>query len=117
VSNYAMFSRVDSSIGPVLVVSGEVDMVTAPKFRTQVHATIGDATTCAFLDLRAVSFFDSTGISVLVHARDTAEAQGLDLVVDPSECVRAILDVVALEDRFHWGTAPGTTSTETLKSA
>ncbi len=116
-SDYATFSRAESSIGPMLVVSGEIDMVTAPKFRSHLHAVIGDASASAFLDLSSVRYFDSTGVSVLVHAQDIAEAQGVDLVVDPSECVRVILELVALGGRFHWATPPEVAATEARRSA
>lgn len=116
-SDYARFRRADSATDPVLVVSGEVDMVTARKFRAHLHDIIGVATAQAYLDLSAVSFFESTGINILVHAQDAAEAQTVDLVVDPSACVRAIVDLVGLGERFHWGPPPASATGTARKSA
>ena len=67
----------------VVTVVGEVDVYTAPTLDEALSATIAEGNTCVVVDLTAVDFLDSTGLSVLVKAlKRIREADGsLDVVV------------------------------------
>ena len=67
----------------VVAVAGEVDVYTAPTLDEALSATIAEGNTCVVVDLTAVDFLDSTGLSVLVKAlKRIREADGsLDVVV------------------------------------
>jgi anti-sigma B factor antagonist len=60
--------------GTVVTVAGELDVATAPRLR----AAIGDLTLgrgqLLVVDLAGLTFCDSSGISALIAARNTAEA-------------------------------------------
>ncbi|MET9496699.1 STAS domain-containing protein [Streptomyces sp. NPDC006552] len=53
----------------VVRVSGEMDLVTSPALRQQVHDAVADGRHSLVLDLSDVLFCDSSGVSVLVAAR------------------------------------------------
>lgn len=53
---------------PVVVVRGEVDMDTAARVAADLVARINLRPAAVIVDLRAVSFFGSTGINVLLDA-------------------------------------------------
>jgi anti-sigma B factor antagonist len=81
---------------PILEVVGELDMVTAPAFDAALQRPLrGSSLTC---DLRGVSFIDSTGMEVLMRARDVALREGCELIVLPSAVVRRLAGLLDLED-------------------
>ncbi|MEV1020352.1 STAS domain-containing protein [Streptomyces sp. NPDC050264] len=53
----------------VVRVSGEMDLVTSPALRQQVHEAVADGRRSLVLDLSDVLFCDSSGVGVLIAAR------------------------------------------------
>ncbi|GHJ39856.1 STAS domain-containing protein [Streptomyces sp. TS71-3] len=53
----------------VLRLSGEMDLVTSPVLREQVHRAVADGRHSLVLDLSDVLFCDSSGVGVLVATR------------------------------------------------
>ncbi|AYG82198.1 STAS domain-containing protein [Streptomyces sp. ASQP_92] len=67
-----MTLRVDESeqgTWTVLRISGELDLVTAPRLRRQVHEAVAEGRRDLVLDLSGVQFCDSSGVGVLIAAR------------------------------------------------
>ena len=81
-------------------VEGEVDMTTAPMLLDAILcAAIGHGPCNVAVDLRNVSFMDSTGIHVLAIAHRRLVPEGCHLVVcSPSGLVRRILEITGLDD-------------------
>ena len=65
----------------LLMVRGEVDLVTAPELREAItlahERTRGDVT----VDLAQVSFMDASGIAALIHAHQDLVAMGHNLMI------------------------------------
>ena len=59
--------------GPVVTVSGEVDVATAPRLRAEIGALALARGQLLVVDLAGVTFYDSSGISALIAARNLAE--------------------------------------------
>jgi anti-sigma B factor antagonist len=78
-ANLAVTMQADQA-GPCLItVSGELDYHTGPRLRAHL-----DAAPCQsglVLDLSGVTYCDSTGVSVLVHAYRRTEAAGTTLAL------------------------------------
>ncbi|MFI5663405.1 STAS domain-containing protein [Streptomyces sp. NPDC051684] len=53
----------------VVCVSGEMDLVTSPALRQQVHEAVADGRRSVVLDLSDVLFCDSSGVGVLIASR------------------------------------------------
>ncbi|PWI45914.1 STAS domain-containing protein [Streptomyces sp. ICBB 8177] len=53
----------------VLLVTGELDLVTSPGVRQQVHEAVAAGRRDLVLDLSGVRFCDSSGVGVLIAAR------------------------------------------------
>ncbi|MFI7383374.1 STAS domain-containing protein [Streptomyces sp. NPDC049813] len=53
----------------VVRVSGEMDLVTSPALRQQVHDAVAEGRRSLVLDLSDVLFCDSSGVGVLIAAR------------------------------------------------
>jgi anti-sigma B factor antagonist len=64
-----------------VALSGELDLASTPIFQEHLARSEQDDVTAIMLDLRDLSFLDSTGLHAFVLARERAEANGRRLVV------------------------------------
>jgi anti-sigma B factor antagonist len=62
--------------GVVLTVCGEVDLATAPQLDAKLTDLVDNGTGSVVVDLTPVAFLDSTGLTVLLAARQRAQAGG-----------------------------------------
>jgi anti-sigma B factor antagonist len=86
-----------------IVVSGELDLATVP----QLSAAIAehDDAGLLVLDLTAVTFMDSTGVRVLIHADRSCTRAGSRLVVQAGDGpVRRVLELCRLDGRLALAT-------------
>jgi anti-anti-sigma factor len=85
------------SRGCVLTIGGELDIATTPELRARVNAIIERGVRLLVVDLRTVSFMDSTALAVFIRAQRRLGGDGrLALVIEPGSYVRLILDVAGL---------------------
>ena len=86
----------------VLVVAGEVDLSNQGEFLDQLRSLIEAAHSPSVVDLAAVTFFGSSGISALLQANRDAKRKGVNLVMAaPSPIVRQVLDATDLSSIFE----------------
>lgn len=87
--------------GPVLHVAGELDYEQAPVLREQLDHLVLPPGQTLLIDLSRLEFCDSTGISVLLAARQRAQGADAELVLAgiPANTLR-ILRVVGLDQVF-----------------
>jgi anti-sigma B factor antagonist len=85
---------------PVVVVAGEIDMATAPMLEREVSAAIESGNGGVVLDLRDVTFFDSSGLRVAIVAHRELGEQGrrLAVVCDPAGNVRRTFGLAGVAD-------------------
>ena len=91
------------TLGSVVVaVTGEVDASAASELRTQLDDVIDDLSPMELVvDLHALSFMDSTGLGVLVHALKRMRERGGELTLSaPSPSTRKLLDISGLDRIF-----------------
>ena len=73
--------------------TGEIDMASAPRLRECLSLLSG----IVVVDLRAVSFLDSTGISVLIGEHNRLLDDGGDLRLrEPQGIVRTAIEILGL---------------------
>ena len=92
--------RRDGSV-PVVAVSGEIDVATAPQLRECLHHVIAEGDSTVALDLLAVTFLDSTALGVLVGALKRCRELGGDLqlvIADPR--IFKIFEITGLTNVF-----------------
>ena len=85
----------------VVSVIGELDLASVEEFSTTARRS---AALCAALevDLGAVSFIDSTGLSALIKLREETGARGVPLTLaNVSPATHRLLQVTGLLDVFH----------------
>jgi anti-sigma B factor antagonist len=86
---------------PVVAVSGEIDVATAPQLRECLHHVIAQGEATVVLDLLGVTFLDSTALGVLVGALKRCRELGgeLHVVVADSRIVK-IFEITGLTSVF-----------------
>lgn len=81
----------------VVVITGELDVATVPDVLERVPALVADAAALV-VDLREVSFLDSSGVRFLhrlAHSCDAA-GTGMRVVAPPESRARRVLDIVGM---------------------
>jgi anti-sigma B factor antagonist len=89
------------AVPPVIAVSGEIDVATAPQLRECLHRVIAQGESTIVLDLLGVTFLDSTALGVLVGALKRCREMGGDLhivVADPR--IMKIFEITGLTNVF-----------------
>jgi anti-sigma B factor antagonist len=90
-----------SASPPVVAVSGEIDVATAPQLRECLHSVIARGESTVVLDLLGVTFLDSTALGVLVGALKRCRELGGELhvvVADPR--IMKIFEITGLTNVF-----------------
>ena len=86
---------------PGVLVRGEVDLATAPRLTEELDAAMRESVGAFVVDLCDVTFLDSTGVTVLLHARAVLGREDRHLVlVCPPGAVRRIFEVAGIDDLF-----------------
>jgi anti-sigma B factor antagonist len=79
-----------------VVVTGEIDMATAPQLRELLDGLVDDGATRILLECRELGFLDSSGIGVLVAARKRLGEAGELIVASPPPHVRKVLEITGV---------------------
>jgi anti-sigma B factor antagonist len=83
-----------------VVLSGEIDLAAAPDLHEVLLAEVGSRDRTV-VDLGAVSFLDSSGLSILVTALRRAQERCVDLFLcSPSPFAARVLELAGLADAF-----------------
>lgn len=86
---------------PVVGVTGEVDVYSAPKLKESLKGLLQSGATTVVVDLSGVAFLDSTGLGALVEARAaTSEAGGALLLVCGQERILKLFTITGLDGVF-----------------
>jgi anti-anti-sigma factor len=85
-----------------IVVRGELDLSTGPRAEEELRRTEAEKPETLILDLREVSFFDSTGLQLVLDADVRAREEGRALIVLPGDGEpRRILALAEVIDRLR----------------
>src|SRR5262245_17856261 len=85
----------------VMHLAGEMDLAESPRFSLEVSRLIDQDGTGVVLDLRHLTFLDSTGLRAIIRADRYAQEAGctLRLIAGP-ERVQRIFELTRLDDRL-----------------
>jgi anti-sigma B factor antagonist len=87
--------RPDGSV--LLTITGELDIATVPVVRERLTALTDGGARRIVVDLRDVSFMDSTGLAAFIHAKMRLGDRGhMTLVMEPDSYARLIFEVAGL---------------------
>jgi anti-anti-sigma factor len=91
----------------VIAVSGELDLATSPTLEESLERVFESRAPVVVLDLRELDFMDSTGLSVLIRAHQTAEnAERRLLLVKGPPQVQRLLSLTGVRERLAVVDAP-----------
>jgi anti-sigma B factor antagonist len=94
-------SRTNAGNIPIVAISGEVDVYSAPALKDKITELVGAGEHTLIVDLGNVTFLDSTGLGVLVEARTaTAEAGGSLPLVCTQQRVLKLFTITGLDGVF-----------------
>jgi anti-sigma B factor antagonist len=86
----------------VVKVRGEIHLSTAPRFRQHLETIIDSGDGWLVLDLGAVEFIDSTGLSVLLGAlRQVSQQKGHMALVCKNPTVLRLFEITSLDKTFE----------------
>ena len=89
----------------VVAVSGELDLNTIAELRTALADSHGDATTV--VDLRGLTFIDSSGVSGVMAAARRARDAGSRLVCVPGPApIQRIFELTGVDTVLEWVQRP-----------
>lgn len=85
---FAIGARSDPSGTPVVHIAGEIDIATAERVRAAIAGAVSTDGSGLLIDLREVTFLDSTGLSTLLAADEDAGRRGggMTLLVARGPC-------------------------------
>jgi anti-sigma B factor antagonist len=84
--------------GALLTVAGELDIATVPVVRERLTAITAAGARRLVVDLRAVSFMDSTALAAFIHAKMRLGDEGtMTLVLARDSYARLIFEVAGID--------------------
>jgi anti-sigma B factor antagonist len=94
-------SRTTTGDIPIVAVSGEVDVYSAPALKEKITELLDGGQKTLIVDLSGVGFLDSTGLGALVEARTaTTEAGGALPLVCSQERILKLFTITGLDGVF-----------------
>lgn len=91
----------------VLVVSGELDLVSSPELEAALQRIESSEPRLLILDLRLVDFMDSAGLSVVVRANQRAQSAGTRFgLVNGAPQVQRLLTLTGMDERIEQARTP-----------
>jgi len=86
-------TRLDPTGAPIVIVSGELDISTAPSLEAIVASLTAEHPERLIFDLSDLRFMDSAGIAVLIGAAAKVNAVRLR---NPSQTIRRVVEITGL---------------------
>jgi anti-sigma B factor antagonist len=86
----------------LVLVEGEVDIVTASKLISVLNSSVAEAIKSVVVDLTHVGFMDSTGLALLINARRrlSLRRKGFAVVCPPGQ-LRRVFEITDMIDTLH----------------
>lgn len=86
---------------PVVTASGEIDVYTAPDFKTAINQPINSGATSLVIDLTNVSYMDSSGFGALLGVTKRVRPKGGAVhLVGCSDAITRMLKITRLDTVF-----------------
>ncbi len=93
----------DDADGPrhVLVLGGELDMASSPALEDAVRGICTDSTEALTVDLSGLTFMDSTGLRVVLLAKELCERHRCQFLVIPGPAqIQRLFEVTGILERL-----------------
>jgi anti-anti-sigma factor len=87
-----------------LILSGELDLQTSPQLTSAITRLCEAGALEIEIDLRDVSFIDSSGVRAILHAKEQCEGHRAEFFIVPGTHPgpRRLFEIMALTDKLPW---------------
>lgn len=86
----------------VVSLTGELDMANAPLLQSAIESEELDAKKTVVLDLQQLTFVDSTGLRIILSARELCWRRGQEFAITPgSQQVQRLLSVTGVGEHLR----------------
>jgi anti-sigma B factor antagonist len=93
-----------------LVLTGELDIAGVPQLEVAVETMLAKAPSEITLDLRPLSFLDSSGLRLFIVLAERAQSEGWTLaLIRPAQPALSIFQITRAEEHLPFIDAPGGT--------
>jgi anti-sigma B factor antagonist len=84
-----------------VVTAGELDLATSPQLEQEMHAVLARGARRVTIDMRKLTFVDSSGLRVLISLYERSTEDGWELALTPpSEQARAVFRISGAEEHL-----------------
>lgn len=91
-----------------LTLRGELDIATVPLFEQAVESALGGDVSSLTVDLRPLSFLDSSGLRQFIVLQDRARSEGWELaLIRPQQPALSIFQITRAEENLPFLDEPG----------
>jgi anti-sigma B factor antagonist len=88
-----------------LVLSGELDIASSAELKARLLQLCANQTTAITLDLSGLTFMDSTGLFMVLFAKELADTHGYDFLLIPgSPTIQHVFELTGLLDALPFKT-------------
>lgn len=92
--------RIDTSTNGTIRIAGDLDAATAPRLRPVLTAALDTGADRLILDVSDLTFCDSTGLAVLIRARNALPAHRQLILHVACDQLRRLLAITQLDTTF-----------------
>lgn len=93
--------------GRILELAGELDLASVERLDAELLQTPPDGSSILVVDLRGLTFMDSTGLKSMLQAEQLHRAKGSRLVLVRGEGpIQRVFEISGLEEHFEFVNAP-----------
>jgi anti-sigma B factor antagonist len=86
---------------------GELDLDTAPQLEAELEAVRSDGAGRLVLDMRALTFMDSTGLRLVIRWDTAAKADGFEFAIVPGvEVVQRVFRLTGMDEHLQVAEPP-----------
>jgi anti-sigma B factor antagonist len=90
---------------------GELDLDTAPQLDQELEALREAGAACLLLDMRELTFMDSTGLRLVIRWDSTAHQDGFDFAIVPGvEVVQRVFRLTGMDEHLQIADPPDDTA-------
>lgn len=91
----------------VVILTGELDISEAPRVERELEAIQNERPRCVVIDLRNLTFMDSSGLRLIISAYQRLDAAGAKLQLIPGpDAIQRIFSVTRLDERLEFVEPP-----------
>jgi anti-anti-sigma factor len=99
-TQFEVQSELDDGTGRLTVI-GELDLATAPQLQEKAQALVGRSAHEVIIDLRQMTFVDSSGLRLLIALSNRASAENWTLgLIRPAQQTFAVFEISGVDARL-----------------